>query len=75
MHIGRRVVKPKWHASSLASVRQLSDNVLPIGSIGDLVVCEGRVEHTKTIVVFSREHHVFLSCGLSQINESIRVER
>src|SRR6266513_5103615 len=74
VHIGRRVVKPRWNTSSLASVRQLSDNVLPIGSIRDLVVCVGRVEHAKTIVVFGREHHVFLSCGSSQINESIRVE-
>jgi ABC-type lipoprotein release transport system permease subunit len=46
VHIGRRVVKPKWHTSYFRSVRQLSvsDSVLPVGSIGDLVVCVGRVE-------------------------------
>src|SRR5216683_4694929 len=74
VHIGRGVVKPEWHTFFFASVRPLPNNVLANRSIRNLVVRVGRVEHAKAIVVFRREHQVFLSCGPSQINESIRIE-
>src|SRR4029077_16110222 len=43
-------------------------------SICDLVVREGRVEHTEAVVMFGREYHVLLAGSAGQGDEGMRVE-
>src|SRR5205807_6177545 len=74
VHVWRRVVETQGHASLFACLRQLLDDVLAIGSVGDLVVREGRIEHTEAVVMFGGKHHVLLAGSAGQIDEGVGVE-
>src|SRR5712672_4636286 len=74
MHIGRRIVETEGHASLFACARQLLDDILAVGSIRDLVICEGRIEHAEAIVMFGGKDHVLLAGSTGQIDEGVRIE-
>src|SRR5438132_14334795 len=74
MHVRWRVVEAQRHAAFYAGACQLLDDVLAIGSIGDLVVREGRIEHAEAIVMLGGEHHVLLAGSAGQIDEGIGVK-
>src|SRR5882724_1872665 len=74
MHVRWRVVETEGHASLFACVRQLLDNVLAVGSLGDFVVREGRIEHAEAVVMFGGKHYVLLAGSAGQIDEGVRIE-
>jgi len=74
VHVRRRVVETQGHAPVFAGVRQLLGDVLAVGSIGDLVVREGGIEHAEAVVMFGGKYHVLLAGCAGQIDESVRVE-
>ncbi len=74
VHVRRRIVETEGHASLFACVRQLLDDVLAVGSVGDLIVREGRIEHTEAIVMFGGKDHVLLAGSAGQIDEGVRIE-
>src|SRR5712672_532507 len=74
VHIGRRIVETEGHASLFACVRQLLDNILAVGSIRDLVIREGRIEHAEAIVMLGGKDHVLLAGSTGQIDESVSIE-
>ena len=74
VHIGRRIVETEGHASLFACVRQLLDDILAVGSVSDLVVREGRIEHAETVVMFGGKYHVLLTGSTGQIDEGVRIE-
>src|SRR5258705_13673927 len=74
VHIGRRIVEAEGHASLFACVRQLLDDILAVGSIRDLVIREGRIEHAEAIVMFGGKDHVLLASSTGQIDEGVWIE-
>ncbi len=74
MHVGRRIVGAERHAIVIAGFCELGDDVFAVGSVGDLVVRIGGIEHTKAVVVLGCKHHVLLPCGSRQIDKRLRIK-